>query len=131
MGSKFSSTGVLEGLFSTLYGGTPRIVLMTSSDVIPTITGASSNASGCLVQATQGAYPSTSYFVVTSSGNNRVCQILACSCDVAYNSGVASYVCLIDPSSSIRYVTTCTTQSITAGNKVNIGTWYITVNQPT
>jgi len=37
----------------------------------------------------------------------------------------------VNPATMINYVTTCTTQTLTAGNLVNIGTWTITVNQPT
>lgn len=130
MGSKFCSTAVLDGLFAPLYAGSPTIIVMTSSDVIPTITGASSNSAGCLVQSTFPGFPATSYFTMGSSGNNRYCTISACSCDTVYRDGVASYVVLADPSSSIRYVTTCTTQALTLGNKCNIGQWTITINQP-
>ncbi len=131
MGNKWCSTSVMDGFFAPLYVGASRIIVMTSSDALPTITGASSGQTGCLVQSSVGSFPTTGYFTIGSSGNNRYCTISACSCDTVLNSGVASYIVICDPTSTImRYVTTCTTQDLVAGNKVNIGTWTITINQP-
>lgn len=135
MAQKFCTTGVLDSLFAYLYtaNGNLRIVVMNSCEDPPTtIANASSdNNTHFIAQSTHDGFVTTDYFTIGSSGNNRYCTIGACSCDTVRNSLIASYVCLIDDSSSIRYVTTCTTQSLTAGNKVNIGTWTITVNQPT
>lgn len=131
MGSKWCSTSVMDGLFAPLYVGAPRIICMTSSDALPTITGASSNQPGCLVQSTVAVFPGTSYFTIANDGENRKCTISACSCDTVLNSGVASYIVICDPASTImRYVTTCTTQDLVAGNKANIGSWIITIAQP-
>lgn len=136
MATKLCSTGVLDGLFSPIFntaGGNIRIVLMASSDASTpmAIASASSNSTGLYAQSTVGGFATTGYFTVGSSGNNRYCTISACSCDTILQTGVVSYVGIIGDSSSIRYMTTCTTQSVTSGNKVNIGTWTITINQPT
>lgn len=136
MGTKLCSTGVLDSLFAPIYntaGGNIITVLMTSSDINTPmfVASASSNSTGCYAQSTNGGYMSTGYFTVANSGNNRVLTISACSCDVILQTGVVSYVAIVGDASSIRYVTTCTTQAVTQGNKVNIGSWTITVNQPT
>jgi len=130
MGTKFCSTGVLDGLLYAVCTDNPRIIVTTSSDVLPTLASCSSNSSSCLVQSTNAQFPDAAYYTISSSGNNRVLVISACSCDTVLNTGVASYVVLWVGTSSIRYITTCTTQDLTAGNKANIGTWAITVNQP-
>lgn len=127
-GAKECSTGVLDSLFSYLYASTMRIEVTTSSS--PTAL-ASASSNGCLVRSTVGGFPTTDYFVLGSSGNNRYCTISACSCDSVYNSGTAACVILFNVScSEVSYVTTCTTQALTAGNKCNIGSWTITINQP-
>lgn len=136
MGTKGCSTAVMDALLinvCTPGTGNLRIVLMASSGASwpITIASASSNSTGCLAQSTVGGFPTTGGFTIGSSGNNRYISIPACSCDTILQTDVASYVALIEDSSSIRYVTTCTTQAVTSGNKVNIGTWSITVNIPT
>lgn len=129
-GAKECSTGVLDSIFSYLYTSTMRIEVTTSSS--PTsLAGASSNSTGCLVHSTVGGFPTTDYFTLGSSGNNRYCTISACSCDSVLQTGMAACVILFNVScSEVSYVTTCTTQDLTSGNKANIGTWTITVNQP-
>lgn len=133
MGTKWCSTGVLDSMFAYLYTktGNLRLVVTTSSDILPTITACSSGQTSMLAQSTNDAFPGTSYFTIANSGENRICTISACCSDTVRNTGIASYVCLIEDSSSIRYITTCTTQDLTVDNKVNIGTWTITINQPT
>ncbi len=133
MGSKFTSTGVLDGLFAPLYvaGGNLICVVMTSSDIVPTLAGSSVGTAGCLARSTVGGYMSTGYFTIATSSSGRCCTISACSCDDVIKTGIASYVVITDDASSVRYVTTCTTQTLSSGNKVNIGSWSITISQPT
>lgn len=137
MGTKLCSTGVLDAMLTYIFyaggAGNLRVVLMTSSDANTpmAIASASSNSTGCLAQSTNPAFPTSDNFSIGSSGNNRYISVPACSCDTVLQTGVASYVAIIADSSSIRYVTTCTTQAVTSGNKVNIGTWSITIQQPT
>lgn len=128
-GVKECSSGLLGNFFEYLYGSTFRIEVVTSSS--PTsLAGASSGA--CLVRSTVGGYPTTSYFTAGTSGNNQYIAISACSSDDVINTGNAACVILFNVScSEVMYVTTCTTQVLTSGNKANIGTWSITINQPT
>ena len=140
MATKGCSTGMLNAFLDAIRtkgGGNLRIVLMASSGASwpITIVSASSNSTGCLAQSTGGAaggaFPTSDEFVLGSCGDNQYITVPACSCDLVLQTDEAAYVAIIEDSSSIRYVTTCTTQAVTSGNKVNIGTWSITINQPT
>jgi len=46
------------------------------------------------------------------------------------SSGSAQHVALVD-GTRLLYVTTCTTQSLTSGNKVNIPSWKMEIGDPT
>lgn len=128
-GEKTCSTGVLDSIFSYLYASTMRICVTTSSSPRLLNSGSSNTA---LAISTGGSYPTTAYFTIGSSGNNRYCTISACSCDDVNVSGAAACVILFNVTcSEVSYVTTCTTVALSTGNKVNVGTWTITVNQPT
>lgn len=127
-GNTFCSTGVLDGMFSGLYstaGGNLRIAITSSSDVVPTLTGCSSNT--CLAFASL----TTAYFTIATSSSGRVCVITACSCDDVLKTGVAANCVIFESASSVRYATVVTTQTLTTGNKVNIGSWQIFLGQPT
>jgi len=127
MSAPFCSTGVLDSIFAPLYstaGGNLRLAVVSSSDLVPTIAGCSSDH--CLVFASI----TTGYFTIANSGDNRVCTISACSCDDVIATGTASYVCIFEDASAMRLATVVTTQALTTGNKVNIGSWTITVAQP-
>ncbi len=132
-GVKHCSTATLDGLFAPLYTavGNLMFVVMTSSDLVPTMAGCSSGSVGHLARSTVGGYPTTGYFTIATSSSGRCCVISACSCDDVLQSGIAAQIVLVDDASNPKYQTTCTTQSLTSGSKVNIGSWVITINQPT
>lgn len=44
-------------------------------------------------------------------------------------SGTATHVCIVD-GTSLLYVTTCTSQSLTSGNTVTIPAWTVTISDP-
>lgn len=47
-------------------------------------------------------------------------------------SGTATHVALVNSTgSTVRYVTTCTSQALTSGNTVNFPSWKVEVNDPT
>ena len=128
-GVKSCSTGVLDSIFSYLYASTMRICVTTSSS--PELLASGSSGTH-LARSTVGSFPTTNYFTLGSSGNNRYCTISACSCDDVNVSGTAACVILFNVTcSEVSYVTTCTTVALSTGNKVNIGSWTVTVNQPT
>ena len=46
--------------------------------------------------------------------------------------GTATHIALVNTTgSTLRYVTTCTSQGLTSGNTVNIPAWVINMTQPT
>lgn len=47
------------------------------------------------------------------------------------NSGTATHVCLCGTAATLYYVTTCTSQVLTAGNTVTIPIWKINIADPT
>lgn len=47
------------------------------------------------------------------------------------NSGNADHIALCGAASTLYYVTTCTTQALTAGNTVTIPTWKVELADPT
>jgi hypothetical protein len=73
----------------------------------------------------------TGYFTIANDGSGRKVTISACSCDTVLRNGDACVVALLETNSGPRYITTVTTQALVFGNKVNIGSWSITINQPT
>lgn len=127
--SKECSTGEMDAIFAYLYASTFRIIVTT--DTSPTsLAGCSS--SQWLAGSTMGGFPTTDYLTIGSSGNNRYMTIAACTSDWVRNTGVAAAVVMFNVTcSEVMLVTTVTTQTLTAGNKVNIGSWTLTVNQPT
>ena len=46
-------------------------------------------------------------------------------------SGDATCVALLDVSNVLLYVTTCTTQTLTSGNTVNVPSWKVQIGDPT
>jgi len=136
-GEKKCSTGVLDHLFEYIYedGATSslRFCVVSSTGELE-VAGCSSPRALVVSTGGPGAtlWPGTSWFTLLSSGDNRCMTISACSCDDVYNSGNAAAVVIFSTAKNeVIYATTCTTQALTAGSKVNIGSWTITVNQPT
>lgn len=68
------------------------------------------------------------------SGNGRQLTVAAKSGVPVSGAGsqTATHVALVNSTdSSVRYVTTCTSQTLTNGNTVNIPSWVISVADPT
>lgn len=132
-GVKECSTGPLDGFLAYLYNNSTQLKIMVTTSSSPmAIANASSNNAGVLVISTNPSIPTTAYYTVGSSGNNRYIAITACSSDTVLRDGIAACVILVSAcSSEVMFVTTCTTQSLTSGSKANIGTFSITITQPT
>ncbi len=132
-GAKLCSTAVLNGLLLSIVdrSTTFYINVVTSSSPL-SIAASSTSQTDCLVHSSLGGIPTTAFFTFGDSSNNRYMTISACSCDSVLNTGIAANVIIINATcTEVMYATTCTTQTLTAGNKCNIGSWTITVNQPT
>lgn len=123
-GSKSAHDNSMDRMFIYLANST-KIIVCTSSS--PEGLAAASSNSGALVLASVGG---TSYFSIGDYAGGRQVTISACSCDSVVQNGVAACVILLNASSEVSYVTTCTTQQLTAGNKANIGSWVIQIADP-
>ena len=135
---KWVSTAVLDGAFDLIADSD----LMTACAAQPTTyanattTGPATGNFEC-ARVTGGittgaATGGTDYTLVTTGGNRK--------CTVAQQgtgntsitaSKTANHIALCDVSaSSLLYVTTCTSQSLTTGNDVTFNSWSITLNEP-
>ena len=136
-GVKLCTSGVLESLLVYIRDKCTQFQIHVQSSSSPLVlAGCASGSTDCLVITTGGpggAYPTTAYLTSGTSGNNQWMQIAACSCDTVIHTGMAANICIVvgAASSDVIYATTCTTQDLTATSKCNIGSWSITVNQPT
>lgn len=62
--------------------------------------------------------------------SGRKCTIAQKTGDTVDNSGTATHVALVD-ASNLLYVTTCTSQALTAGNSLTYGSWKVEIADPT
>lgn len=134
-GLKSCSTGVLDHLFEYIYedAATSSLRIIVTTSTGPLELASASSGSYALAISTNAIYPTTGYFTIGTTGtDNRYMTIGACSCDDVIITGNAANVIIFSTAKNqVMYATTCTTQTLTTGNKVNIGSWQITVNQPT
>ena len=73
----------------------------------------------------------TSDFTVgEGSPNGREVAVGAKNSVSVDSTGSAEHIALVDSGTNLLYVTTCTKQSISSGNKVNIPTWDIRIADP-
>jgi len=72
---------------------------------------------------------STDYTLGNGSPNGREVAVAAKNSVSVDTTGSAEHIALVD-GTRLLYVTTCTKQSISSGNKVNIPSWKITISDP-
>lgn len=76
--------------------------------------------------------PDTDFTKANGDTNGRKVTVAAKSGVTVDNSGTANHVVLArSTDSTLRYVTTCTSQVLTAGNTVNVPAWDIETADPT
>jgi hypothetical protein len=61
--------------------------------------------------------------------NGRKCTVGAKTGDTVDNSGTATHVALVD-GTNLLYVTTCTSQALTAANALSYGAWVVEIADP-
>lgn len=67
-----------------------------------------------------------------ASGGGRQVTVAAKNGVSVTGTGSATHIVVAKSSdSTLRYVTTCTSQSLTAGNNVNVPSWVVSVGDPT
>ncbi len=72
------------------------------------------------------------YTVSAGSVSGRRCVVSAVNSIIVSVTGSAQHVALVDATNSVLLcVTTCTNQTLTAGNTVNVPTWAYEINNPT
>lgn len=78
------------------------------------------------------AVDSGDFAIADHTGGGRQVTVAAQSGVPVDVSGNATHVVLANAAgSTLRYVTTCTSQALTAGNTVNVPSWVISVGDPT
>lgn len=76
--------------------------------------------------------PDTDYTKANGDTSGRKVTMAAKSAVPIDTSGTATHLALVrSADSSLRFVTTCTNQSLTAGNQLNIPAWDIETGDPT
>ena len=76
--------------------------------------------------------PDTDFTKANGDTNGRKVTIAAKTGVTVDNSGTATHIAIARTNdTTLRYVTTCTSQVLTAGNTVNIPSWDIEVADPT
>lgn len=76
--------------------------------------------------------PDTDFSKANGDTNGRKVTVAAKSAVPVDSSGTATHIALVRTTgTTLRYVTTCTSQALTAGNTVNVPAWDIEVADPT
>ena len=82
--------------------------------------------------ATAAMTPDTDFTKADAVGGGRQLTVAAKSATPITNSGTATHIALVrDADTTLRYVTTCASQTLVAGNTVNIPAWTIAIGDPT
>lgn len=82
--------------------------------------------------ATATMTPNTDYPKLAGDVSGRKITVAAKSGVSVTATGTATHIALgLTTDSTLRYVTTCTSQALTSGNTVNIPAWKIEVQDPT
>jgi len=121
--AKLVHDDVLDGAFDVL----DQADLMTACSSQPTTR---TEAVTTYKLADVAMTPNTDYTKANGDTNGRKVTVAAKSAVAVDSSGTATHVALVD-GSRLLYVTTCTSQALTAGNTVNFPAWDIEIADPT
>jgi hypothetical protein len=76
--------------------------------------------------------PNTDFTKAAGSVSGRKMTVAAKSAVSVTSSGTATHIVLaLTSDTTLRYVTTCTSQALTSGNTVNVPAWDIEIQDPT
>ena len=121
--SKFAPTSQLDAALNYIGGGDYMCVCSTQ----PT-TYTEANATYMLAKV---AMAGGDFVVADDSGNRKVTMAAKSGVSIT-NSGNAQHIAIIKSGdTTLRFVTTCTLQALTAGGTVDIPAWKDTMAQPT
>lgn len=114
---------VLDGAFGVLDDGNQ----MTVCSAEPTTR---TQAITTNMLASVAMTPTTDYTKANGDTSGRKCTMAAKNAVAVTNSGTATHIAICD-ATNLLYVTTCTSQVLTAGNTVNIPAWKVEIADPT
>jgi len=116
---------VLDGALNIIKNNCTRMTVCSTEPA----TYAEANATYCLLQVTMTG---TDFTVGNGDTNGRKVAVAAKNSQSVETGGTAQHISLLDVSNTkLLYVTTCTSQVLTAGNTVDIPTWDIEIADPT
>jgi len=116
---------VLDGALNIIKNNCTRVTVCSTEPT--TYTQAITTYELADVTVASGAFT-----VANGDTNGRKVTIASQSAVPVDNSGTAAHVALVDVTNSkLLYVTTCTSQALTAGNTVTIPAWDIEIADPT
>lgn len=106
--------------------------LVANSDVQVACSGQPADFAGIAAVALATAAMVSGDFVKANGDVSGRKLTMGAKSATAANSGTATHIALADTdTNTLRYVTTCTSQALTAGNTVNFPSWKIEVGDPT
>jgi hypothetical protein len=114
---------VLDGAFDVLDQGD----IMTVCTTEPTTR---TQAVTTYALADVAMTPNTDYTKANGDTSGRKCTVAAKSGVTVDTSGTALFIAICD-ATRLLYVTTCTSQVLTAGNTVNFPAWKVEIADPT
>lgn len=122
--AKFVHDDVLDGALNVIKNNCTRMTLCSAE---PT-TYTEGNATYALADATMS---STDFTLADGDASGRKVTVSAKNGVTVDDSGTSTHVALLDVSNSkLLYVTTHSSQALTAGNTANIGAWDIEIADP-
>ena len=114
---------VLDGAFAVLDDGN----IMTACSAQPTTRA---EAITTFALADVALTPGTDFTKANGDTSGRKCTIAAKAGVTVDTSGTATHVAICD-GTNLLYVTTCTSQALTAGNTVSFPAWKVEIADPT
>ena len=121
--AKSVNNDVLDGAFDVL----DQANLMTACNAEPTTR---TEAVTTYALADVAMVPDTDYTKADGDVSGRKVTVAAKSSVLVDTTGTATHVALVD-GTRLLYVTTCTSQALTAGNNVNFPAWDVEILDPT
>jgi|SRR6185369_11509816 len=121
--AKSVADSVLDGAFDIL----DQATIMTACSAEPTTR---TEAVTTFALADVAMTPNTDFTKANGDTSGRKCTVAAKSGVTVDSSGTANHVALCD-GSTLLYVTTCTSQALTAANTMNFPAWKIEIADPT
>jgi hypothetical protein len=125
--AKLVDDTVLDGALNIIKNNATQISVCADT---PT-TYSNATTAGAFRLALKTGLAAGDYTGPADDTSGRKLSTVAHSAISVSNSGTATHVCLCGTAATLYYVTTCTSQVLTAGNTVTIPMWKINIADPT